>query len=242
MNLIIVENDQELGQKTGDLILNKIKANKNIVLGLATGSSPITTYKYIIEKTNQENIDWSNVRTFNLDEYKGLEPTHEQSYRYFMNQNLFDHVNIDKNNTLVPSGSVKDNEKAKEYDKLIEKAGGIDLQLLGIGINGHIGFNEPGSSFDSLTSVVDLTDLTIEANSRFFENKNDVPTKAISMGLKSIMKAKEIVLIAFGKNKAEAIKHLVEGPVDVQWPCSVLLNHNNVTVIVDKEAASMLNS
>ncbi|QGS51613.1 glucosamine-6-phosphate deaminase [Spiroplasma tabanidicola] len=240
MNVIIVKNDTQIGQKTGDLILNKVKANKSAVLGLATGSSPISTYKYIIEKTKAENIDWSNIKTFNLDEYKGLEPTHEHSYRFFMNDNLFNHINIDKNNTYVPSGAIKSNQEAGEYDKEIEKAGGIDLQLLGIGTNGHIGFNEPGTSFDSITSIVNLTDETIEMNSRFFANKSDVPTQAISMGLKSIMNAKEIVLIAMGKNKAEAIYHLVEGEVGTQWPCSILQNHSNVTIVVDEQAASLL--
>ncbi|AOG60113.1 glucosamine-6-phosphate deaminase [Spiroplasma helicoides] len=237
MKLVIVKDYNELGKITGDFILEKVKQNPNVILGLATGSSPITTYEYIIEKTKENNIDWSGVKTFNLDEYVGLTPDHEQSYRYFMEKQLFEHINIKKENTHVPNGLWKTNEEAAQYDEEIKKAGGIDLQLLGIGQNGHIGFNEPGASFDSITSIVDLTKTTIEANSRFFEKVSDVPTKAVSMGLKSIMNSKEIILIASGANKTEAIKHLIKGEIGTEWPCTVLQNHPNVTVIVDQEAA-----
>ncbi|WP_339021187.1 glucosamine-6-phosphate deaminase [Spiroplasma endosymbiont of Atherix ibis] len=233
MKIIKVRDNKEAGEIVSDLILKEVKSKSNIVLGLATGSSPISTYENIISKSKEENIDWSNVTTFNLDEYKGLEPTHNQSYRYFMNDKLFNHINIKKENTFIPSGMINSNEEAQKYDELIAKHGGIDLQLLGLGINGHIGFNEPGSDFEGLTSVVDLTKLTIEANSRFFNSEKDVPTKAISMGLKSIMSAKKIILIAIGNEKAQAVKNLVEGPISKDWPCSILLNHSDVTVVID---------
>jgi glucosamine-6-phosphate deaminase len=240
MNVITVKNDQAVGEKVGSLFVEAVAKNPNIILGLATGSSPISTYQNIIKTSKDKNVDWTNVKTFNLDEYKGLEPTHKKSYRYFMNENLFDHININKENTHVPSGAITSNEEAAKYDAAIAAAGGIDIQLLGLGINGHVGFNEPGTSFDSITSIVDLTESTIEANSRFFQSKDEVPTQAISMGLKSIMNAKKVVLIAMGKNKAEAVKHLVEGPVSTEWPCTTLLNHNDVTVVIDEEAASLL--
>ncbi|ALD66062.1 glucosamine-6-phosphate deaminase [Spiroplasma cantharicola] len=240
MKIIKISNNSEAGKVVSDLILEEVKSNSNIVLGLATGSSPITTYENIIVKSKEQNIDWSKVTTFNLDEYKGLAPDHSQSYRYFMNNKLFNHINIDSKNTFVPSGMIETNQEAQKYDELIAQKGGIDLQLLGLGINGHVGFNEPGSEFEGLTSVVKLTKSTIEANARFFDNEKDVPTQAISMGLKSIMNAKKIILIATGEAKAEAVKNLVEGPVSKNWPCSILLNHKDVTVVIDHEAAKLL--
>ncbi|QHX36401.1 glucosamine-6-phosphate deaminase [Spiroplasma sp. BIUS-1] len=240
MKIIKVMNNGEAGKVVSDLILDEIKNNSKAVLGLATGSSPITTYENIIKKTKDQSIDWSEVTTFNLDEYKGLESDHEQSYRYFMNDKLFNHINIKKVNTFVPSGMIDSNEEAVKYDQLISDHNGIDLQLLGLGINGHVGFNEPGSDFEGLTSIVDLTKSTIEANSRFFEKESDVPTQAISMGLKSIMNAKKIVLIATGESKALAVKNLVEGPISKEWPCSALLNHPNVTIVIDQEAGKLL--
>ncbi|ASP28659.1 glucosamine-6-phosphate deaminase [Spiroplasma corruscae] len=240
MNKIIVKSEEEGGIVAGDILLDLIKSTSKPVLGLATGSTPISTYKYLIKKSNDESIDWSNVTTFNLDEYIGLGPEHKKSYRYFMNEELFNHININKDNTFVPDGHTKTNEEASKYDDLISSKGGIDLQVLGIGTNGHIGFNEPGTSFDSVTSIVDLTSETIEANARFFDNKNDVPKKAISMGLKSIMNARKIVLLAFGKQKAEAIKNLFNLKPSLDWPCTILNNHNDVTVIVDEDAASLL--
>lgn len=240
MKIIKVKNNQEAGQVAGEIFIEKIQNNPEIVFGLATGSTPITTYDYLIAKTKELSLDWSKVTTFNLDEYVGLEPTHEQSYRYFMNNQLFSHINIDIAKTHVPNGFVKTNTEANEYDNEIKRYGGLDLQLLGLGINGHVGFNEPGTPFESITSLVSLTESTIEANARFFEKKEDVPTQAISMGLQSIMNAREILLIATGANKAEAVKHLVEGPVSTEWPCTALLNHSNVTIIIDEDAASML--
>lgn len=240
MKIIRVANDAELGKTTGQLIEDRINANPNIVLGLATGSSPISTYKYLVEETKAGKIDWTNVKTFNLDEYKGISGEHEHSYKYFMKENLFDHININQENTHIPSGMTQTNEEAEKYDEMIKEAGGIDLQLLGIGINGHIGFNEPDTSFYSKTSIVDLTPSTIEANSRFFASKEEVPTQAISMGLKTIVSAKEIVLIAMGDAKAQAIYQLVEGDVSELWPCSILQNHDNVTIIIDEAAGKLL--
>ncbi|AGR40866.1 glucosamine-6-phosphate deaminase [Spiroplasma taiwanense] len=233
MKVIKVINNNKAGEVAGDIILNIVKNKANAILGLATGSTPISTYKYLIEKTKNQKVDWSNIKSFNLDEYKGLSSEHKQSYRYFMNNTFFDHINIDKKNTFVPDGLIETNEQAAKYDKDIKMAGGIDIQLLGLGINGHIVFNEPGTLFDSITSIVDLTQSTIEVNSRFFKDKKDVPNQAISMGLNSIMKAKEIVLIATGKSKAEAVKHLIEGPISKDWPCTILLEHPNITVIID---------
>ncbi|AUM62401.1 glucosamine-6-phosphate deaminase [Spiroplasma monobiae] len=240
MKIIRVKDNKEAGEIVSDILLEEVKANSKVVLGLATGSSPISTYENIILKTKDQKIDWSGVTTFNLDEYKGLESDHIQSYRYFMNEKLFNHINILKENTYIPSGLINSDEEAKKYDKLIKEKGGIDLQLLGLGINGHVGFNEPGSDFEGLTSIVDLTKSTIEANSRFFENQDEVPTQAISMGLKSIMSTGKIVLIATGESKAEAVKHLVEGPISIEWPCSILLNHQNVTIVIDEGAAKLL--
>ncbi|WP_339022617.1 glucosamine-6-phosphate deaminase [Spiroplasma endosymbiont of Crioceris asparagi] len=238
MKVIVVKNAQEAGKVGAEIILNLVKENSKTVLGLATGSTPIPLYKEIISRTNSEKIDWSNVTTFNLDEYKGLTEKDDQSYVYFMRKQLFNHINIEKENTHLPSGLINSNHEAVKYDEKIKNHGGIDLQLLGLGINGHVGFNEPGTPFNSLTSIVNLTESTIEANARFFEKKSDVPTQAISMGLQSIMNAKKILLVATGKNKAEAVHYLINGPISEEWPCTVLLNHKDVTVIVDEEANS----
>lgn len=238
MKIIQVKDNQEAGIKASEILIQKINAKPNIVLGLATGSSPITTYQNLIKANQEKKVSFKDVISFNLDEYKGLEPNHNQSYRYFMNQNLFNHVDIDKNNTHVPSGIETSNPGG--YDQEIQQAGGIDVQLLGLGINGHVGFNEPGTSFDSMTHIVDLTKSTIEANARFFDSIDQVPTQAVSMGLKSIMQAKEIILIATGANKAEAVFHLVKGEVSEQWPCSILQKHSKVTIIIDDLAANKL--
>ena len=183
-------------------------------------------------------IQIKDVKTFNLDEYVGLSEDHEQSYRYFMNHNLFDHIDIVKENTHVPSGNIENEEALEEYDALIDAAGGIDLQILGIGSDGHIAFNEPGTSFNSLTHVTELAPSTINDNSRFFESIDDVPTKAVTMGLASIMKAKKIVLIATGENKADAVKSLLMGLITEKVPCSILRKHPDVTIYVDRDAYS----
>lgn len=240
MKILKVKNEIEAGKLGSEIILELVTNNAKPVLGLATGSTPISTYKQIIERTNNEKIDWSNVITFNLDEYKGLKATDEQSYDYFMRKNLFDHINIKKENTNIPSGAIQTNEEAHKYDDLIASKGGIDLQLLGLGVNGHVGFNEPPCDFNSLTSIVNLVESTIESNKRFFAKKEDVPTQAISMGMKSIMSAKKILLIALGEAKADAIAQLVNGKVSENWPCTLLQNHKDVTIIIDEAAASKL--
>lgn len=210
-------------------------------LGLATGSSPVGTYEQLIERFKDGDLDFSRITSVNLDEYKGLAPDNDQSYRYFMNTNLFNHVNIDKAHTFVPDGLEPDAEKAcREYDEIIENVGGIDLQLLGLGHNGHIGFNEPADSFSKGTNCVDLTESTIEANKRFFESEADVPRQAYTMGIRTIMLAKKILVVVSGKDKAEILKKVVCGPVTPEVPASVLQLHPNVTIVADSEACSLL--
>ena len=233
----------DMSRKAANIISAQIIMKPDCVLGLATGSSPVGTYKQLIEWYNKNNLDFSEVTSINLDEYKGLSPEDPQSYRYFMNTHLFDHVNIDKNRTFVPDGLATDPEKAcAEYNANIIKQGGIDLQLLGIGRNGHIGFNEPGTSFDSVTHMIELKESTRQDNARlFFDGKIDeVPTHAITMGISNILQAKKVLLVACGENKAQPIKVLVEGEKTTDVPASALQDHNDVVVIVDKAAASLL--
>ncbi|QED59944.1 glucosamine-6-phosphate deaminase [Enterococcus durans] len=233
MEIIRVKNAKEGGKKAFEII-KKGMDNGATVLGLATGSTPITLYK---EMTSSD-LDFSNMTSVNLDEYVGLGGDDDQSYRHFMNVQLFDKKPFKE--TFVPNGKADDLEAAcKEYDEVIEKHP-IDIQILGIGQNGHIGFNEPGAPFDGKTSVVDLTESTINANKRFFEKAEDVPTKAVSMGVGSILKGKEIVLLAYGENKADAIKGMIDGPVTTDMPASALQNHDNVIVIIDDAAGSKL--
>jgi len=241
MKVIIKETSEEMSKEAAKLFADRIKKKPNIVLGLATGSTPVKMYKELIRMHKEEGLDFSKVVTYNLDEYLGLSGDHDQSYRYFMNDNLFNHININKENTHVLNGKASDPDKeSKDYEADIKKAGGIDIQLLGIGGNGHIAFNEPGSPKDSRTRVVDLTPETIKDNARFFANESEVPRKAFSMGNGSIMDAKEVVLIADKASKADAISKSVEGPATEQVPASLLQNHPNVTFVVDKDAASKL--
>ncbi|WP_434337590.1 glucosamine-6-phosphate deaminase [Mycoplasma capricolum] len=238
MKVIILENQDQVASKAAQIIKDQIKSKPNCVLGLATGSTPIKTYEKLIKMYQENQISFKDVTSFNLDEYKDIDPTNKQSYHYFMQHQLFDFIDINKNNCYIPNANLYENPKL--YDQQIKNANGIDLQLLGLGVNGHIGFNEPNTDFDSLTQIVDLTDSTIKANSRFFDSIDKVPTKAISMGLKSIMNAKKILLLATGINKSEAVYHLIEGEITTSWPCSILQQHNDVTVIIDKSAASQL--
>lgn len=232
MNFITVKSYEELSQKAGNIIASQVILKPNCVLGLATGSSPVGTYKQLIKKCENGELDFSKVTSVNLDEYVGLDGTSDQSYRYFMNHNLFDHINIDKAKTFVPSGCSNDLEKEGEnYDLLIQELGGIDLQLLGIGLDGHIGFNEPDSFFTKGTHVVDLHPSTIEANSRFFANIADVPRKAITMGMGSIMSAKKVLLIANGQSKKEILNKSFFGPITPEVPASILQLHPDLTVI-----------
>ena len=241
MKICIFETAQEAAVAGAQIIADVMKAQEKTVLGLATGSTPVAMYKDLIRRNAEGELDFSNVYTYNLDEYVGLDGTHDQSYRYFMNDNLFNHINIKKENTHVPCGIGADHAAdAKAYDAAIEAEGGIDVQVLGIGNNGHIGFNEPSNVFVKGTHVVDLTDSTIDANKRFFACREDVPKQAITLGNGGIMNAKKVILLAFGKGKAEAIRATVNGDIDPMVPASILQLHADVTLLLDKEAASLL--
>lgn len=241
MNICKAKDYKELSRKAANIIFAQVTMKPDCVLGLATGSSPVGTYEQLTQWYKMGDLDFSNVTSVNLDEYKGLSPENDQSYRYFMNTNLFDHVNIDKAHTFVPNGLEPDSEKAcREYDEIIENVGGIDLQLLGLGHNGHIGFNEPADAFTKSTNCVNLTESTIEANKRFFESEADVPRQAYTMGIGTIMKAKKIVVVVSGKDKADILKKVVCGPVTPKVPASVLQLHPDVTIVADEAALSMM--
>lgn len=232
MRVIKVGGYDQMSRTAANIIAAQIIMKPDSVLGLATGSSPIGTYKRLIEMNKSGDLDFSGITTVNLDEYCGLSVSHDQSYRYFMNTNLFDHINIKKENTHVPDGVAADyDEECRRYDKLIEELGGIDLQLLGIGHNGHIGFNEPDEVFEKYTHVMDLKQSTIDANSRFFAKKEDVPMQAITMGIKTIMSAKKILLIASGADKKEILERALYGPITPNVPASVLQLHPDLTVV-----------
>lgn len=221
-----------VSRQAANIISAQIIMKPNAVLGLATGSTPIGTYQQLVRWYEKGDLDFGEVTTVNLDEYLGLPGAHEQSYRYFMNHNLFNLVNIRPEHTFVPDGMAKDTAaQCTAYDALIERLGGIDLQLLGIGKNGHIGFNEPNTAFETMTHVVELKESTIQANARFFASEKDVPTKAITMGLKSIMQAKKILLIANGKAKMDILQKALYGPVTPEIPASILQLHPDLTVI-----------
>ncbi|HZJ85627.1 MAG TPA: glucosamine-6-phosphate deaminase [Erysipelotrichaceae bacterium] len=241
MKVVIVKDYDEMSKAAANIMIEAVRENPEINLGLATGGSPVGMYENLVKDHKENKTSYKDVKSFNLDEYLGLPQQHSQTYYTFMHQNLFDHIDIKEENIFIPSSDKdKAEENAQAYEKLITDHQ-IDLQLLGIGTNGHIGFNEPGASFDGKTDIVDLTSETIEANSRYFEgNKDLVPTQAISMGIGSIMRAKKIILIASGQNKAEAIKGLVEDKITEDLPASVLRNHPDVTLVLDKEAASLL--
>ena len=232
MKIIKVKNYAELSRKTANIIFAQVIQNPKSVLGLATGSTPIGAYKQLIEWYNKGDLDFSEATSVNLDEYCGLPSGHDQSYRYFMDDNLFNHVNIDKSRTNLPNGNAIDmSAEGENYDNLIDELGGIDIQLLGIGHNGHIGFNEPDSSFIKGTHVVELGESTIEANARFFDTIDDVPKTAITMGMKSIMQAKKVLLVANGNDKLEILKKALTGDVTPQVPASILQLHADLTVI-----------
>ena len=241
MEIVICKTKEEASRKAADLVAKCVKSNPKCVLGLATGSTPVGMYKCLIEDNKAKKISFKTVKSWNLDEYWGLPGTHDQSYRYFMNANLFDSIDIDKKNTHVLNGLAKDWKKeVKAYEAAITKAGGIDLQVLGIGSDGHIAFNEPGSSLNSRTRIVFLTPQTIKDNARFFKKQSDVPTQALSMGVGSIMEAKRIVLLAFGENKADAVKGMVEGGVSQFCTASALQLHEDAWVFCDEAAAKKL--
>lgn len=241
MRIVIVKNYDELSKLAAEEIASLVKEKPNCVLGLATGSSPVGMYKELIQLNKEGKADFSKVITINLDEYRGLTGENPQSYRYFMNTNLFNHINIDKNNTFVPNGMTEDIAKeCRSYDERIQRLGGIDLQVLGIGNNGHIGFNEPSDYLNLGTHLTDLSKDTIDANSRFFETIEEVPTQAITMGLGGIMRAKKVLLLANGEKKADIIGKLVEGKISTSIPASILQVHSNVLIIVDEAAGSRL--
>ena len=232
MRIIKCENYAEVSRKAAALIAAQVITKPNAVLGLATGSTPIGAYKLLIEQYEKGDLDFSEVTTVNLDEYVGLSPENDQSYRYFMNDNLFDHVNVRKDHTFVPNGLAEDvAAECAEYEKRIEDLGGVDLQLLGIGGNGHVGFNEPSDAFDTVTHVVELKESTRQANARFFASIDEVPTHALTMGLKGIMGAKKVLLVANGPQKAEIVEKAFFGPVTPEVPASILQLHPDVTVI-----------
>lgn len=241
MKIVVVKNSEEMSKKAGRLIGSQVIVKENCVLGLATGSTPIGTYQDMIAQYKEGVLDFSKVSVFNLDEYIGVTADNDQSYAYFMKENLFQHVNIDLAKTNIPSGMATDMEaECLAYEAKMKAAGGVDLQLLGIGNNGHIGFNEPDHNFSQRTHTVQLTESTIEANARFFKTKEEVPTMAVTMGIKTIMNARKVVLVATGKGKAQAIYGTVLGPIDPQVPSSILQLHKDTVLVIDEEAASLL--
>ena len=241
MKIVRAKDYADVSLKAGNIIASVVTLKPDCVLGLATGSSPVGTYQVLIKKYENGELDFSKVKTVNLDEYVGLSKDHDQSYAYFMRNNLFDHVNINQENCNIPSGLTDDPEaECAAYDKKIAALGGTDLQLLGIGPNGHIGFNEPDEIFIPGTHCVKLADSTIDANARFFATRDDVPKQAYTMGIWGIMQAKKILLVANGKNKAAAIKAAVTGPIDPKVPASILQLHPDCTIVADEEALSLL--
>lgn len=237
-NLIICDTPQDAAEEVAQQIAKRVRESPMCKLGLATGGTPVETYKRLVQWHRQDDLDFSSVTTFNLDEYVGLGPKHPQSFRRFMDDQLFDHVNINLLNTFVPDGTASDQEQeCRRYESKIQETGGIDLQLLGIGHNGHIAFNEPGADATSRTRVVDLTDETIKKNARFFESIDDVPRTAITMGVGTILEARKIILMATGPGKSEAIKTMLNRPATSAHPASLLQTHPNVTVVVDQAAA-----
>ncbi|MBU9722353.1 MULTISPECIES: glucosamine-6-phosphate deaminase [Bacillaceae] len=243
MEIRKVENYSEMSQTASTIIINTIKHKKSPVLGLATGSTPEGLYQELIHQYNNHVFSFKDVTTFNLDEYVGLGKGNPQSYHYYMKEKLFKHLDINMENVNIPNGTVQHLEKECEnYEKSIKEAGYIDVQVLGLGLNGHIGFNEPGTPFSSSTHVVELDDTTRKANARFFTSMDEVPQKAITMGLTTIMHSKKILLLVSGENKAEPLARLINGNISEDFPASMLKKHPNVTIIADKSAFVALNS
>ena len=241
MRIYCKEDYKEMSRKAASIIAAQVILKPESVLGLATGSTPIGTYENLVAWYENGDLDFSKVSSVNLDEYKGLSGDNDQSYRYFMNQHLFSKVNIDVARTFVPNGLEPDSDKAcAEYNEIIRKSGGIDLQLLGLGHNGHIGFNEPCEEFEKETHCVDLKESTIEANKRFFESEADVPRQAYTMGIQNIMNAKKVLVVVSGEDKADIVAKAFAGPVTPQVPASILQMHKDVTLVGDKAALSKL--
>lgn len=241
MKIYVGKNYKDMSRKAANIISAQVIMKPNCVLGLATGSTPIGTYRQLIEWYEKGDLDFSEVTAINLDEYKGLSGENTQSYRYFMDQNFFYHINIRPEYTFVPDGLEPDSKKAcAAYNAIIHDCGGIDLQLLGLGHNGHIGFNEPGAAFEKETHCVNLTETTIQANARFFESIDQVPRQAYTMGIKSIMQARKILVVVNGEGKADIVKQAFFGPVTPQVPASILQMHNDVTLVGDEAALSKI--
>ena len=241
MRIYKAKDYEEMSRKAAGIVSAQIIMKPDCVLGLATGSTPVGLYKQLIEWYRNGDLDFSGVRTVNLDEYKGISRENDQSYYYFMHQNLFDHVNIPAGNTHLPDGMEPDSEKeCRRYEELIQSMGSVDLQLLGIGHNGHIGFNEPADAFDKLVHCVNLTQSTIEANKRFFASAKEVPWQAYTMGIQTIMRSKKILIIANGEGKADIVRDAFFGPITPMVPASVLQLHNDVTLVADEAALSKI--
>jgi len=241
MRVYIGKDYAEMSRIAANVLSAQVTMKPDCVLGLATGSTPIGTYKVLIERCANGDLDFSKVKSINLDEYVGLSGEHDQSYRYFMNHNLFDHINIDKANTNVPNGLAEDvDAECARYNDVINTLGPIDIQVLGMGHNGHIGFNEPDDHFPLETHKVDLTQSTIDANARFFASADEVPRQALTMGIKTIMQAKKVLVVVSGKDKAEIVKKAFTGPVTPQVPASILQMHSDVILVADEAAASLL--
>lgn len=242
MRIIRTANYDEMSERAAELIGAQIVIKPTSVLGLATGSSPIGVYEKLVKWYEAGILDFSQITTLNLDEYKGLAPEHDQSYRYFMNTHLFDHVNINKDRTFVPDGlQASSSHACSLYNATVHKYGPVDVQLLGIGVNGHIGFNEPSDHFEKDTFCVALSESTIRANSRFFDSPADVPKEAYTMGIGTIMSAKRVVVVASGGNKAAAVRAAVRGPITPQCPASILQLHPDCTLVGDEDALALLN-
>jgi glucosamine-6-phosphate deaminase len=241
MRVVKVANYEEMSQKAAECIIRQVKEKPDSVLGLATGGTVIGTYQLLAKDHQKNGTSYRQILTVNLDEYIGISPEHEQSYHFYMKKRLFDHIQIPPENTYLPDGQAEDlEEECKRYDERIESLGGIDLQLLGIGVNGHIGFNEPGTPFDSKTHIVELSESTRKANARFFNTLEEVPKKAITMGIETIMKSKKILLLASGLKKAPIIRKLFQEGITEEIPASVLKKHENVVLIADEEALSLV--
>ncbi|ADU31936.1 glucosamine-6-phosphate deaminase [Evansella cellulosilytica] len=241
MELVTVSDYEQMSKNVCQQIVDKVNILKTPVLGLATGGTPELLYERLIDEYKSKNVSFANTFTFNLDEYVGLSGDHPNSYRHYMNEKLLKHVDISIHQTHIPNGMAENlEEECANYEALIEKAGGIDIQILGLGMNGHIGFNEPGTSFHSKTHVVTLDSSTRQANARFFPNAAEVPHKAITMGINTILSSKKIILMVSGEKKASALNRLLNGEVSPEFPASVLLEHPNVTVVADHSALSLL--
>jgi glucosamine-6-phosphate deaminase len=241
IKIIIVDNYEQMSKKAAAMIEAQVLLKRNSVLGLATGSTPEGMYQELVKKYQENEVNFQDVTTFNLDEYYPIAPDNPQSYAYYMHEHFFKHVNVREHYQNIPSGSNTNvEETCQVYDRAIEVSGNIDLQILGIGTNGHIGFNEPDVKFESGTHLVELDEETIEANARFFDHIADVPKQALSMGIRNIMHSKKIILMASGQNKAKAIRAMLKGPVTPELPASILQLHQDVTLIIDEEAAGEL--